>query len=115
MAPCELPSQKLLPSQLKCFLCDRIKHKDVKEKYRLSEIRTASKMLQAADHLMDDIYVRIYDLVSPANILSADLYHHHTCYTNYIRNYETSLCSEKTIEYGNELITKGKFSQNSSL
>ena len=52
-------------------------------------------MLQEADHLMDDIYVRIYDLGSPENILSADLYHDHTCYTNYIRNYGTSLCSKK--------------------
>ena len=65
-------------------------------------------MLQAADHLMVDIYVGIYDLGSPENILSVDLYHHHTCYTNYIRNYETSLCSKETIEYGNELIRKRK-------
>ena len=52
-------------------------------------------MLQAADHLMDDIYVRIYDLGSPENILSADLYHDHTCYTNYIQNYGTSLWVKK--------------------
>ena len=95
MTPRELPSQKLLPSQLKCFKCGQIKHKDVKEKYHLSEIQSASKILQAANHLLDDVNVRICGLGSPENILSADLYHDHTCYTNYIRNYRTSLCSKK--------------------
>ena len=108
MTPRELPSQKLLPSRLKCFICGQIKHKDVKEKYRLSEIRSASKILQAANDIMDDIYVRICDLGSLENILSADLYHHHTCYTSYIRKYESSLCSKETTEYCNELVTKRK-------
>ena len=62
--------------------------------------------LQAANHLIDDVYVRIGDLRSSENILSADLYHHHTCCTSHIPKYESSLCSKETIEHGNELTTK---------
>ena len=57
---------------------------------------------------MDEIYVRICDIGRPENILSADLYHNHTCYTSYIRKYESSLCSKETTESGNGLITKRK-------
>ena len=96
-----LPYQKHLPFQLKCFICVQIKYIDGKEKYCLSEIRSVSKILQAANHLMDDIYVRICDPGSPENILRADLYHNHTCYTSYIRKYEISLCGKETTEYDN--------------
>ena len=107
LTPRKLPSQKLFSSQVKCFICSQIKHKYVKEKYRLSEIRSASKILEAANHLMDEVYVRICHLGSPENILSAELHHHKICYTSYIRTYESSLCSKETTEYGpNELITK---------
>ena len=103
MTPHEVPSQKLLTSQLKCFICGQIKHKDIKEEYRLSNIRSASKILQAPNHLMNEVYVRICGLGSSENILSVDLSHHHSCYTSYIRKYESSLCSKETIEYGNEI------------
>ena len=60
------------------------------------------KHLIDANYLIDDAYVRICDLGSPENILSADLYPHHTCYTNYIRKYAG------ITEYSNESITKRK-------
>ena len=85
-----LPSQKKLPSQLKCFICGQIKDKDVKEKYRSSKIQSASKILQAANHFMDEVYVKICDLASPGNILSADLYHQHTCYSKLVTYENTS-------------------------
>ena len=52
---------------------------------------------------MNDVYVRVCDLGSPENILRADLYHHHTCYTSYIRKYESSLCSKEKKAYSYEL------------
>ena len=86
----ELPSQQNLPSQLKCLICSQIKDKDVKEKYHLSKVQSASKILQAANHFMDEVYFKIYNLGSPENILSADLYHQHTCYNKLVTHEITS-------------------------
>ena len=55
---------------------------------------------------MNDVYVRVCDLGSPENILRADLYHHHTCYTSYIRKYESSLCSKEKKAYSYKLTRK---------
>ena len=86
----ELPSQKNLQSQLKCFICSQIKDKDVKEKYHLSKIQKESKILQATNHFMDEVYVKICNLGSPKNILSPDLYHQHKCYNKRVTHENTS-------------------------
>ena len=79
-----------LQIELKCFIRRKIKYKDFKEKYPLSEMRNGFKIHQVAKHLPDDVYVKISYLVIYENISSANLFHHHICYTVYIHKYEMS-------------------------
>ena len=46
------------------------------------------------------------ELVSQENIISADLYHHHICYTDYIHKCKSSLCAKYTTEQYDEHTNK---------
>ena len=99
-----------------CVICGNMKHRNVYDKYRISECGRADKLLQATVYLQDDVYVRICDLETVESVFGADIYYHSACMLSYLRKYERLLADEgskhspinEKIEVFNKLIAEMK-------
>ena len=65
-------------------------------KYRISEGDRASRLINAAAFLKDNVYTRTADLDTIERILSADLYYHNSCFNAYERKVYTEMCGPST-------------------
>ena len=59
-----------------CVICGHMKHRNVYDKYRISECGRADKLLQATVYLQDDVYIQICDLETVESLFGADIYYH---------------------------------------
>ena len=57
---------------LTCMFCRKKEHNGTNEKYRICTEGRATDLQKAATDLMDEVYTRICDLKTNANIFSAD-------------------------------------------
>ena len=88
----------------KCIVCDHIKHKDIRMKYRISEVARAKLFIQAYTFNKDDVYRRCILYRTSGDVFAADLYAHKDCMKLYIvqfsRTIYDTLESLKEIEEG---------------
>ena len=89
------PTLKVNPETLKCFICGKKSHNNVKTKYRLSEGPRATNIRNSANILKDDVYARIADLDTNERIFAADLYYHNGCFPSYIEKANCVIAKQK--------------------
>lgn len=73
---------------LKCVVCTHAKHQGTYEKFRISEIDRARKLLAATVFLQDDVYVRTCDFQDEYSVFGGDLYCHKSCIKKYLLKYD---------------------------
>ena len=69
---------------MKCVVCGKISHNNVKKKFRVEFDDRANSLRKAANILLDDVYTRICDLETNERMFGADLYYHNSCFPSYI-------------------------------
>ena len=90
---CAPPSCEQDPRTFPCVVCGNVKHKKCREKFRICEYDSAKKLIDAAMHNQDEVFIRIADRLkddeesSVKSVVSADLYCHNLCRQNYMRKY----------------------------
>ena len=101
VAPCAPPSCDKDPSTLPCVICGHVRHRTVRDKFRICEYDSCSKFIEAAKHNQDEVFTRIADRLqddeggSVRSVVSADLYCHNLCLQNYFRKYERDIKPEE--------------------
>ena len=102
------PSTQKDPKTLSCVICVQITNKKIYEKYRISENKSAVRLIEAANHNQDAVYTPIADLLretmedSVKAVITVDLYCHPHCrlaYTVIHKRGTEILPREKTIQY----------------
>jgi hypothetical protein len=71
-----------------CVVCGFVKHKNVYEKYRISELDRADKFLKATVFFQDKVYTRTCDLENVPSVFGADIYSHKDCIKKYLKAYD---------------------------
>ena len=89
------PSQCINSGNLKCVICGQYSRNGIRSKYRISETQRAENLQNAAKYFMDEVYIRVSDLDSVSKIFAADLYCHSSCYSNYIRKWNTEISASE--------------------
>jgi hypothetical protein len=100
VAPCAPPSCDKDQRTLPCVICANVEHKKCRDKFRICEYNSAKKLIDAAKHNQDEVFIRIADRLkddeegSVKSLVSADLYCHNLCRQNYMRKYERDIKRE---------------------
>jgi len=74
-----------------CIVCNQIKSKSIKKKFRICEAKRAKLFLSAIKYNKDDVYTRCSLLQNIGDVYAADIIYHKHCLTNYLRNFEREI------------------------
>jgi len=74
--------------EVKCVICNHVKHQGTYEKFRICEFDRAKKFLEATVYMQDEVYVRTCDLQDVNSVFGADIYCHNTCIKVYLLKYD---------------------------
>ena len=77
------------------MICGNFQHNGIKEKMQICESSSAELFREAASFFLDDVYTRISDLKSNAQMFGADLVYHHTCLSAYIQKYKRAISAKE--------------------
>ena len=77
------------------MICGNFQHNGTKEKTQICESSSAELFREAASFFLDDVYTRISDLKSNAQMFGADLVYHHTCLSAYIQKYKRAISAKE--------------------
>ena len=73
------------------MICGNFEHNGIKKKCEFVKVLSAELFREAASFFLDDVYTRISDLKSNAQMFGADLVYHHTCLSAYIQKYKRAI------------------------
>ncbi|KAH3840205.1 hypothetical protein DPMN_113650 [Dreissena polymorpha] len=106
--PCPPPSCPKDPRTFICVICDNVKQKRNRDKYRICEYGSAEKFINAARHFQDEVFTKVADRLSinqeecMKSVIYADLYCHNTCLQSYLgkfdRNFKSTVKSDNNIK-----------------
>ena len=74
------PRPSISQANVRCVICDRLSKGRNRQKFQLREKPKAANLRKTAECLMDELYTCIAELVTPEQILAADLQIHPACF-----------------------------------
>ena len=79
-----------------CIICNKSKHKNDKETFRICEVNRAKLFLEARKFNLDDVYTRTSTLESVEDVFAADIMCHKNCINNYLVKYSRVVSNEES-------------------
>ena len=96
------PRPSISEANFKCVICSQFSKGRNRQKFQLREKPKAVNLRKAAECLMDEVYTRITELVTPEQILAADLQIHLACFPDYMHKWKAA--SQKDITHPEDYI-----------
>ena len=78
------PRPSISQTNLRCEICVQFSKDRYRQKFQLREKPKAANLTKASGRLMDEAYTRIAELVTPEQILAADLQIHPACFPEHM-------------------------------